>query len=213
MADEGVEIADGLTPESFIIGDKKFMDKEVWERVLPLVKKLMSSRQKEAHAVRGFVLLRRGKNAEAARELTDALQPVIEEVEERGISRHELLRTSEIEIPFGLPTAMWTPLLWLAELYETLEDYESAYRFLLASWYQGDQAARSHIRVRLRVVYQKMGYAPEKANRALEEARSSIGRYLWEYNHDRPHRGLRDRTPREAFVSFESDLRIEALGV
>ncbi len=48
---------------------------------------------------------------------------------------------------------------------------------------------------------------------SLEEARSSIGRYLWEYNHDRPHRGLRDRTPREAFVSFESDLRIEALGV
>ena len=48
---------------------------------------------------------------------------------------------------------------------------------------------------------------------SLEEARSSIGRYFWEYNHDRPHRGLRDRTPREAFVSFESDLRIEALSV
>ncbi len=49
--------------------------------------------------------------------------------------------------------------------------------------------------------------------RNLDEARESIGRYLWEYNHDRPHRGLRDRTPREAFVSFESDLKNQALAV
>lgn len=49
--------------------------------------------------------------------------------------------------------------------------------------------------------------------RNLEEARENIGRYLWEYNHDRPHRGLRDRTPREVYVSWESDLRNEALTV
>jgi putative transposase len=47
--------------------------------------------------------------------------------------------------------------------------------------------------------------------RKLEEAREGIARYLREYNYDRPHRGLRDRTPREACVSFESDLRNQAL--
>lgn len=48
---------------------------------------------------------------------------------------------------------------------------------------------------------------------SLEEARACIERYLWEYNHDRPHRSLGDRTPREAFVGFESDLKSEALSV
>ena len=48
---------------------------------------------------------------------------------------------------------------------------------------------------------------------SLEEARTSIERYVWEYNHDRPHRGLRDRTPSEARAGFESDLKTEALGV
>ena len=37
---------------------------------------------------------------------------------------------------------------------------------------------------------------------SLEEARPSIERYLWEYNHDRPHRSSGDRTPREAFVAL-----------
>ncbi len=57
--------------------------------------------------------------------------------------------------------------------------------------------------------------------RSLEEARAGIGRYLWEYNHDRPHRGLRDRTPREAMQEFagggcpgqNTDLKSEALSV
>ena len=47
----------------------------------------------------------------------------------------------------------------------------------------------------------------------LEQARASIQRYLWEYNHDRPHRSLGDRTPREAFVGFVGDLKSEALCV
>jgi putative transposase len=49
--------------------------------------------------------------------------------------------------------------------------------------------------------------------RTLEEAQASIAGYLWEYNHDRPHQSLGDRTPREAFVGFESDLITEALCV
>ena len=32
----------------------------------------------------------------------------------------------------------------------------------------------------------------------------SIGRWIQEYNHDRPHRGVGNRTPHEAFLSFRS---------
>lgn len=38
--------------------------------------------------------------------------------------------------------------------------------------------------------------------RSLEEARESIGRWIEEYNHDRPHRALKNRTPREARAGF-----------
>ena len=38
--------------------------------------------------------------------------------------------------------------------------------------------------------------------RSLEEARASIARWIEEYNHDRPHRGIENRTPREAFLGF-----------
>jgi putative transposase len=38
--------------------------------------------------------------------------------------------------------------------------------------------------------------------RSLEEARQSIGRWIQEYNHDRPHRALKNRTPREARAGF-----------
>jgi hypothetical protein len=46
-----------------------------------------------------------------------------------------------------------------------------------------------------------------------EEARESVGLYFWEYDHDRPHRGLRDRTPWETFFGFKSDLKSQALTV
>lgn len=38
--------------------------------------------------------------------------------------------------------------------------------------------------------------------RSLEEARQPIGRWIEEYNHDRPHRALENRTPREARAGF-----------
>jgi putative transposase len=49
--------------------------------------------------------------------------------------------------------------------------------------------------------------------RTLSEARENIGRYLAEYNHDRPHRGVGNRTPHEAFLSFAVDLKNETLNV
>ena len=49
--------------------------------------------------------------------------------------------------------------------------------------------------------------------RSVEEARASISRWIEEYNQDRPHRGLRDRTPREAFLALAGVLKTEALTV
>jgi putative transposase len=47
--------------------------------------------------------------------------------------------------------------------------------------------------------------------RSLQEARTSIGRWIAEYNHDGPHRGVGNRTPHETFVSFAVDLNSETL--
>jgi putative transposase len=49
--------------------------------------------------------------------------------------------------------------------------------------------------------------------RTVEEARTSIARWIEEYNHDRPHRGVRNRTPHEAFLAFTAVLNSEALTV
>src|ERR1700740_1520280 len=50
-------------------------------------------------------------------------------------------------------------------------------------------------------------------DRGLEESRTNIGRWIEEYNHDRPHRGVGNRTPHEAFLAFAVDLKTEALNV
>ena len=49
--------------------------------------------------------------------------------------------------------------------------------------------------------------------RDVQEARASIARWIQEYNHDRPHRGVQNRTPHEAFLSFAVDLKNQALTV
>jgi putative transposase len=52
--------------------------------------------------------------------------------------------------------------------------------------------------------------------RSLEETRESIDRWIEEYNHDRPHRALNNRTPREAragFVQPQPLTKAEALAV
>src|SRR2546422_672968 len=49
--------------------------------------------------------------------------------------------------------------------------------------------------------------------RTVEEARTSIARWIEEYNHDRPHRGVRNRTPHEAFLAFSAVLNSETLNV
>jgi transposase InsO family protein len=49
--------------------------------------------------------------------------------------------------------------------------------------------------------------------RNVQEARVSIARWIEEYNHDRPHCGVGNRTPRGAFLSFAGVLKNEALTV
>ena len=49
--------------------------------------------------------------------------------------------------------------------------------------------------------------------RSVEEACASIARRIEGYNHDRPHRGVEVRTPREASLAFEAVLNSETLTV
>jgi putative transposase len=49
--------------------------------------------------------------------------------------------------------------------------------------------------------------------RNLTEARESIAPYLEEYNQDRPRRGVGNRTPHEAFLSFAALTKNQALNV
>jgi putative transposase len=49
--------------------------------------------------------------------------------------------------------------------------------------------------------------------RGVDEARASITRWIEEYNRHRPHRGVGNRTPREAFLAFAAVLKNEALTV
>jgi putative transposase len=49
--------------------------------------------------------------------------------------------------------------------------------------------------------------------RGVEEARAGIARWIEEYNHDRPHRGVGNRTPHEAYLAFATVLNNEALTV
>jgi len=46
-------------------------------------------------------------------------------------------------------------------------------------------------------------------HRSLEEARASIARWIKEYNHSRPHRGVGNRTPPEASLAFAGVLKNE----
>jgi len=49
--------------------------------------------------------------------------------------------------------------------------------------------------------------------RNVEEAQGSIARWIEEYHHDRPHYGVGNRTPNEAFLSFAVLTKNEALTV
>ena len=60
-------------------------------------------------------------------------------------------------------------------------------------------------------IVQSLGY--DAAGKSLKEARVCIAAWIEEYNRDRTHRGVQNRTPHEAFLSFAVDLKNEALTV
>jgi putative transposase len=49
--------------------------------------------------------------------------------------------------------------------------------------------------------------------RNIEEARAPIGRWIADYNHNRPHQSLQNRTPHEAFLAWEAIQLSEAPNV
>jgi putative transposase len=49
--------------------------------------------------------------------------------------------------------------------------------------------------------------------RSMEEARTSIGQWIAEYNHERPHQSLKNRTPHEAFLAWQAIQLSEAPNV
>lgn len=49
--------------------------------------------------------------------------------------------------------------------------------------------------------------------RSMEEARASIANWIEEYNHERPHQSLQNRTPREAFLAWQAIQLSEAPNV
>ena len=58
-----------------------------------------------------------------------------------------------------------------------------------------------------------MGVFPGPGTSSVEEARTSIVRWIEEYNHDRRHRRVQNRTPHEAFLAFAAVPKNEALTV
>ena len=156
LADEAVKIADTLSASAVLGPGAAQEDKD---RYVNFLKEL-------AHRSKGFVLLRRGKTDEAARELNSALQPVIKEVEKNGFILWKDMDLREVGVR--------PRVLWLAELYEAQGDFERAAKYLLAG-YNDDGIANRYIRERTPAVYKRLGRSDEAAAAALTESERRYG--------------------------------------
>ncbi|HVG17936.1 MAG TPA: redoxin domain-containing protein [Blastocatellia bacterium] len=151
IIDEAVKITDGLNTKSPLLGEVRQDERGG----------LIATLKTRAHMGRGFVLLRRGKIEEAARELGDNLQPVIAQVEKNGYILWKDMDLREIGVR--------PSVLWFAELFEAQGQYERAARYLLAGFGE-DERANGYIRERLPLVYGKLGRDASAAASALSEA-------------------------------------------
>ena len=151
LADEAVKIAAALSPNSVLGPGAAQEDKD---RYVNFLKEL-------AHRSKGFVLLRRGRTDEAAKELNAALQPVIKEVEKNGFILWKDMDLREVGVR--------PRVLWLAELYEAQGDFERAAKYLLAG-VGDDELANRHIRERGPAVFKRLGRSDEAAASAIAEA-------------------------------------------
>jgi transposase InsO family protein len=81
----------------------------------------------------------------------------------------------------------------------------------IAWWMQREKQLHVNGKRVLRVMKEEEVWVHEY--RSIEEARASIGRWIEEYNHNRPHQSLQNRTPHEAFLAWEAIQLSEAPNV
>ena len=151
IANDAVKIAKGLTADSPLVAGEPPDNRE------PLIARL----RLDAQMALGFVHLRQGRMADAAKELAAPLEAVTKQVERDGFV---LWRDADLR-ELGLPPRV----LWLAELYEARGDYEKAAKYLLAGVSDEDYRNRI-IQTRLPAVYSKLGRAAKDATAAFEQA-------------------------------------------
>jgi tetratricopeptide (TPR) repeat protein len=162
LADEAVKMADNLTMPKSLASSSVEATREQLTFLYTAEAAFLKQR---VHALRGLVLLRSGKPAEADNEFQAGLQLIIAEVEKTGSVEWKPRYQGEDLSELGVRP----PVLWLAELYEVQGEYERAAKFLLAG-YGGDELARRYIRERLPVVYQKLGRSGDQAQAKIVEA-------------------------------------------
>lgn len=153
LADETVKIFDEMKPDSNLLSGFDPVTKE----------QLIKNGRESAHIARGFLLIKLGKTAEAAKELKGEFDPVIREVEKSG---YALWKDMHLRDLGARPR-----VLWLAELYERDGDYTRAARYLLAG-YGEDERANRFIQERLPIVYKKLGRDNEQASKDVQSAQA-----------------------------------------
>ena len=151
LADEALKSAAAIPPDT-VLGAAA--GKEEKERFINFLKEL-------AQRSKGFVLLKKGKLTEAARELDSSFQPVIKEVERNGFILWKDMDLREVGVR--------PRVLWLAELYESQGDLDRAAKYLFAG-YGGDEVTNKYIRERSLEVFKKQGRGADIAAAALSEA-------------------------------------------
>lgn len=151
LADDALRSVAAISPESVLGAGAGKEDKE---RFINFLKEL-------ALRSKGFILLKQGKLAEAARELDAALQPVIKEVEKNGFITWKDMDLREVGVR--------PRVLWLAELYEAQGDLDRAAKYLLAA-YTDDEVTNKYIHDRTLAVFKKLGRGADRASAALSEA-------------------------------------------
>lgn len=153
LADDTVKLFDEMKPDSPLLKDIPPNNKAT---VLEIYKE-------RAHEARGLILLRRGNPEEAAKELTRALQRVINEVEKNGF----ILWNDADLLRLGVRPRV----LWLAELYETQGDLKRAAKYLLAGYNDGEPG-NQFIRARLPIIYKQLGRKEAEAEADLQAAQA-----------------------------------------
>jgi thiol-disulfide isomerase/thioredoxin len=153
LADETVKLFDELQPDSPLLSNVPQSNRAL----------LMESFKERAHEARGLLLLKRGNLEAAAKDLSQALQRVINEVEKNGFILWKDTDLRELDVR--------PRVLWLAELYEAQGDFKRAAKYLLAGYNDGERG-NQFIRARLPILYKQLGRKQADAEADLQSAQS-----------------------------------------